>query len=224
MKKVFILAFAAAAISFASCDNKPTNTKADAADSIIADLPDTLVTTPDGAAAAALSTIEELTAKIEAKDASAIQAALQKAQTNAAEFLKNDPDLAKQYLTKVQEFVKTNADKIKAAVGDNAIVNGLMTTLTTANADEVVTKFTEGISALGADADAAAADAAAKAEALKESVEKAPDAVKEAAKQQVETVKEDVKAKADAKVEEGKQKAGAAIDKAASDVKGKLGL
>lgn len=231
MKKVFFMVAAVAAMTFASCDNKPTNTQADAADSVAVEAGDSLVATSEGAAAAAQTTIDELKAKIDAKDASAIQTALQAAQAKAAEFLKANPELAKEYLAKVQEFVKTNAETIKSAVGDNAVVNGLLTTLTTASADDVVSKFTETLDAaaavgdgVAADAAAKVTDAAAKAEALKETVKNAPEAVKEAAKEKVEAAKEDVKAKANEKVEEGKQKAGAAIDKAASDVKGKLGL
>ena len=153
--------------------------------------------------------IEQLKEKIEAKDASAIQNLLTKAQ----EYVKANPETAKEYLTKVQEFVKENAEKIKAAVGDNAIVNGLVTTLTTTSADDVVNKFVE----IGSDAKAVIDD-------TQKAIENAPQDMKEAADKAVEDTKTKLNEKANEQVNKGKEAANKAIDKGVSDVKGKLGL
>ena len=127
--------------------------------------------------------------------------------------MKANPETAKEYLTKVQEFVKENAEKIKAAVGDNAIVNGLVTTLTTTSADDVVNKFVE----IGSDAKAVIDD-------TQKAIENAPQDMKEAADKAVEDTKTKLNEKANEQVNKGKEAANKAIDKGVSDVKGKLGL
>lgn len=200
MKKVFMLALAAVAMTFASCGNK-TNNEAGASDSAAVAV--------ESAQTEAQNVIEQLKEKIEAKDASAIQNLLTKAQ----EYVKANPETAKEYLTKVQEFVKENAEKIKAAVGDNAIVNGLVTTLTTTSADDVVNKFVE----IGSDAKAVIDD-------TQKAIEKAPQDMKEAADKAVEDTKTKLNEKANEQVNKGKEAANKAIDKGVSDVKGKLGL
>ncbi len=200
MKKIFMFAIAAVAISFASCGNK-TNNEAGAADSAAVAV--------EGAQTEAQNVIEQLKEKIEAKDASAIQNILTKVQ----EYVKANPETAKEYLTKVQEFVKENAEKIKAAVGDNAIVNGLVTTLTTTSADDVVNKFVE----IGTDAKAVIDD-------TQKAIENAPQEMKDAANKAVEDTKTKLNEKANEQVDKAKDATNKAIDKGVSDVKGKLGL
>lgn len=200
MKKVFMLALAAVAMTFASCGNKANN-EAGAADSAAVAV--------ESAQTEAQSVIDQLKEKIEAKDASAIQNILTKVQ----EYVKANPETAKEYLTKVQTFIKENAESIKNAVGDNAVVNTIVTTLTTASADDVVGKFVE----LGTDAKAAVDDA-------QKAIESAPEDLKEAAGKAVEDTKAKVNEKANEQVNKGKEAANKAIDKGVSDVKGKLGL
>jgi ElaB/YqjD/DUF883 family membrane-anchored ribosome-binding protein len=200
MKKFFMLAIAVVAMTFASCGNK-TNNETVATDSTAEAV--------EGAQAEAQNIIDQLKEKIEAKDASAIQNILTKAQ----EYVKANPETAKEYLTKVQEFVKENAEKIKAAVGDNAIVNGLVTTLTTTSADDVVNKFVE----IGTDAKAVIDD-------TQKAIENAPQDMKDAADKAVEDTKTKLNEKANEQVNKTKDAANKAIDKGVNDVKGKLGL
>ena len=204
MKKIFMFAFAAVAITFASCGNK-TNANQEAADSAAVAV--------EASKTEAQNVIEQLKEKIASKDASAIQDILTKVQ----EYVKANPETAKEYLTKVQEFVKENAESIKAAVGDNAVVNTIVTTLTTTSPEEVVNKFVGDAAQVGADAKELV-------DGAKTAVENAPEAAKEAANKAVEDTKAKVNEKANEQVNKGKEAANKAIDKGVSDVKNKLGL
>lgn len=220
MKKIFFLAIAALAMTFASCGNKAKAPEAEVADTVAV----------IDAAAEAEATINALAENLESKDVNAFQSALESIKAKVAEFLANNPAIAQEYLAKVQGFLKENADKIKAFVGTNAAVSSLIDGISAIPSETVekLTGATEALKALGIDAASFAGNAV---EGAKDAVEGAKDAVegavenaKDAAANAVENAKDAAVDKANAAVEDAKAKTGAAIDKAASDAKKKLGL
>jgi hypothetical protein len=161
--------------------------------------------------AAAINTADEeadaaiamLSANLEANDASKFQQALDAVKEKIAEFIKSDPEAAKQYVAKVQGFLKENADKIKSAVGENATVAAAVAAITEVEPDAVVSGLLEKVGDAATDAKDAAVDAAnEKIDEAKKATEDKANEVKDAAK----------------------KKANDAIDNAASDVKKGLGL
>ena len=218
MKKLFVFAFAAIAISFASCvNNKPAQAPEEVIDTVEAEI---------DAQAEAEASINALKENMEAKDASAFQTALEAIKAKVAEFIAKNPAIAQEYLAKVQGFLKENADAIKSFVGTNAAVASLVDGIAAIPSESVekLTGATEALKALGIDAASLAGNAVGGAkDAVEGAVEGAVDAagnVKDAAAEKVNEAKD----AAAEKVNEAKDKAGAAIDNAAADAKKKLGL
>lgn len=205
MKKVFMMALAAAAITFSSCGNKTTVPNE-------SEVVDSTEVALDEANTAADEVIAQLTQNIEAKDASALQNALEAVKAKVSEFLANNPEVAKEYLAKVQNFLKENTDKIKAVVGDNAAVASLVDGIANIPSESVdaLTGAGDALKALGIDLTEKAGDAV--------------EGVKDAAESTVEEAKDAVKDKANEVVNDAKEKASDAVDKAAADAKKKLGL
>ena len=194
MKKIMLAVMAVAAIGFAtSCGNKTQ--QGEAVDSVA--LVDSL------AGEAANVSISALAEQLEAGDASKFQEVLVTVKTKIAELIKQNPEVAKEYVAKVQTFLKENADKVKAVVGDNAAVQAAVSAITEVEPANVVNGLLEKVG-----------DAATEAK----------DAAVDAANQKIEEGKAAVEQKAEETKEAAKQKASEAIDNAAKDVKGKLGL
>jgi len=194
MKKIMLAVMAVAAIGFAtSCGNKTQ--QGEAVDSVA--LVDSL------AGEAANVSISALAEQLEAGDASKFQEVLVTVKTKIAELIKKNPEVAKEYVAKVQTFLKENADKVKAVVGDNAAVQAAVSAITEVEPANVVNGLLEKVG-----------DAATEAK----------DAAVDAANQKIEEGKAAVEQKAEETKEAAKQKASEAIDNAAKDVKGKLGL
>ncbi len=205
MKKVFMMALAAAAITLSSCGNK-TNVPNES------EIVDSTEVALNEANTAADEVIAQLTQNIEAKDASALQNALEAVKAKVSEFLTKNPEIAKEYLAKVQNFLKENTDKIKAVVGDNAAVASLVDGIANIPSESVdaLTGAGDALKALGIDLTQQAGDA----------VEGAKDAVEGAAAD----AKESTEKKADELTDEVKKNIGDAVDKASADAKKKLGL
>ncbi|MBO6287504.1 MAG: hypothetical protein J6M94_02810 [Prevotella sp.] len=205
MKKVFMMALAAAAITLSSCGNK-TNVPNES------EIVDSTEVALNEANTAADEVIAQLTQNIEAKDASALQNALEAVKAKVSEFLAKNPEIAKEYLAKVQNFLKENTDKIKAVVGDNAAVASLVDGIANIPSESVdaLTGAGDALKALGIDLTQQAGDA----------VEGAKDAVEGAAAD----AKESAEKKADELTDEVKKNIGDAVDKASADAKKKLGL
>ena len=202
MKKFLVMIMAVAAIVFVSCNNKSEKATEDAGASIEA-------------------AVSDLQALIDGGDATALSAALEAVQDKAKEIAASvDAETAKSYLEKIKELVKTNADKIKALVNNEAI-NNVVDGIANLDVDNTVTQFVDAAKAAGVGAAADAVEAGTEAvdavkegaETVKETVEAAPEAAKAAAE-----------AAKDAAVDAAKQKANEAIDNAAADAKKKLGL
>ena len=198
MKKIVFMMMAACAIGFTSCGNKTQQAPADevAADSVAAFDLETAI----GEATA------QLTEQIEAKDANKLQQTIEAIQAKVAEILKQNPDAAKEYVTKVQEFLKENAEQIKAFVGDNAAAQAAVNALTATPAETIVSGLMQAVDGVQ-DAGEAAAGAA------QDAAENAVDAAKQAGQGAVDAAKQ---AGQDA-VDAAKQKANDEIDKAAND-------
>ena len=194
MKKILLAVMAVAAIGFTSCGNKTQQAEA-AADSTAVEL-----TTADEEADAAVAM---LNSNLESADASKFQKALDEVKAKIADLVKSNPEAAKQYVAKVQSFLKENADKIKSVVGDNAAVSAAVSAIADVEPEAVVSGLLEQVGAAATDAKDAAVDAAnAQVDAAKEAAEQKANEAKDAAK----------------------QKANEAIDNAANAAKKKLGL
>lgn len=193
MKKFIVAVMAVAAIGFTSCGNKTQ--QGEAVDSVA--IVDSIAT------AAAEEDINAISGLLEAGDAAKLQEALAAVKEKIANFIKENPEVAKEYVAKVQNFLKENADKVKAVVGDNAAVAAAVSAVTDIEPANVVNGLLESVG-----------DAATEAK----------DAAVDAANQKIEDGKQAVEEKANEVKEEAKQKASDAIDNAASNVKKGLGL
>lgn len=188
MKKFFFMAVAVLTLGLASCgENKG-----------------------DDAAAV----IESLKTQLEAGDASAVQATLQTAQAKIAELVAQNPEAAKTYVTKIQEFVKENKEKITAVVGDNLATQTLVQTLVDTPAETVISTLTAGQSVID-NAQQAAQDIQ---DSIQQAAQEQVEAVQDAAQQQAEAAKEAV----NQKVDEAKQQAVDEANKAAGNINDKV--
>lgn len=209
MKKVFFMALAAVGLMFASCTNKPAQAPVEEA------IDSTEVALQEANAAA-----DEVIAQLsDATDATGIQSALEAVKAKVAEFIAKNPEIAKEYLAKVQGFLKDNADKIKGLVAGNAAVAGLLDTVTGIPSESVDALLNAGdaLKGLGIDAASLAGKAV---DAAGDAVEGAKDAAVDAAKD----AKDAVVDKANDAVDAAKDKAGEAVDKAADGAKKALGI
>ena len=121
---------------------------------------------------------------------------------------------AKEYVAKVQTFLKDNADKIKEFAGENAAIATAVEAVTSINPANVVSGFLSAVDSTANSAKDAAVDAAnQKVEEGKQAVQDKANEINDAAKQKVQETKD-----------AAKQKANEAIDNAANDVKKGLGL
>jgi fructose-bisphosphate aldolase class II len=144
---------------------------------------------------------------------------LEAVKAKVAEFIAKNPEIAKEYLAKVQGFLKDNADKIKGLVAGNAAVAGLLDTVTGIPSESVDALLNAGdaLKGLGIDAASLAGKAV---DAAGDAVEGAKDAAVDAAKD----AKDAVVDKANDAVDAAKDKAGEAVDKAADGAKKALGI
>ena len=197
MKKILLAVMAVAAIGFTSCGNKTQQADAETA------AVDSVAIVDSIAQGAAQETIDALSADLEANDVSKLQATLESIKVKIAEIVKNNPEVAKEYVVKVQTFLKENADKVKALVGDNAAVAAALSAVTDIEPANVVNGLLEQVG-----------DAATEAK----------DAAVDAANQKVEEAKQAAADKANEAKEAAKEKANEAIDNAAASAKSKLGL
>ncbi len=193
MKKVFFAVMAMVAVGLTSCGNKTQQGEA----------VDSAAVIEAAADEAATGTLAELTSELEAGDASRLQQTLESIKAKVAELIKNNPEVAKQYVAKVQDFLKENAEKVKALVGDNAAVAAAVSAITEAEPESIVSGLLQQ-----------AGDA----------VTEAKDSVVSAAQQKVDDAKDAAQQKAEEAKDAAKQKAGEAVDAAADKAKKALGL
>ena len=195
MKKILFTVMAVAAIGLSSCGNKAQQAEAVVTDSV--------AVATAAADEAAEATISELSSQLEAGDVNKFQQALETVKVKVAELIKQNPEIAKQYVAKVQDFLKENADKIKGLVGDNATVAAAVSAITDADPANMVNGLLQSVG-----------DAATEAK----------DAAVDAANQKAEEAKQAAQDKADEAKDAAKQKASDAVDAAADKTKKALGL
>lgn len=198
MKKILLAVMAVAAIGFTSCGGNKTE-QGEAVDSVA--LIDSL------SEEAIQETLNTLNGVIDAKDANKLKEVLEDSKAKVAELVKQNPELAKAYVAKLQKFLKENQSKVSEFAGK---VPGTQDAINAIISDEAEDGLGGLIGAIEDKAEAAKEDAKA---AANQNVEDA----KAAAKKQVE----DTKAAA-------KEQASKAIDNAAknaaNDAKKSLGL
>ena len=204
MKKILLSVMAVAAIGFTSCGNKTQQDEA--VDSVA--IVDSIAT------GAAQETIDALSADIEAGDVSKLQATLESIKASVAQLLKENPEVAKEYVAKVQTFLKENADKVKAVVGDSEAAVAAVAAVTEVDPEAVVNGLLEQVGDAATEVKDAAVDAA------NQKVEEA----KDAANQKVEEAKNAASQKVEDTKNAAKEKTNEAIDNAAASAKKKLGL
>ena len=204
MKKILLSVMAIAAIGFTSCGNKTQQGEA----------VDSLAIVDSMATGAAQVTIDALSADIEAGDVSKLQATLESIKTSVAQLLKENPGVAKEYVAKVQTFLKENADKVKAVVGDSEAAVAAVAAVTEVDPEAVVNGLLEQVGDAATEVKDAAVDAA------NQKVEEA----KDAANQKVEEAKNAASQKVEDTKNAAKEKTNEAIDNAAASAKKKLGL
>lgn len=195
MKKILFTVMAVAAIGLTSCGNKAQQAEAVATDSV--------AVATAAADEAAEATVSELSSQLEAGDVNKFQQALETVKVKVAELIKQNPEIAKQYVAKVQDFLKENADKIKGLVGDNATVAAAVSAITDADPANMVNGLLQSVG-----------DAATEAK----------DAAVDAANQKAEEAKQAAQDKANEMKDAAKQKASDAVDAAADKTKKALGL
>lgn len=197
MKKILFAVMAVVAIGFTSCGNKTEQGKP--VDSVA--LVDSL------AEGAIQETISALDSHIKAGDAEKLQETLESVKVVVEDLVKENPELAKACVTKLQEYLKENADKVKSVVGENKTAQAAIDALISVDAQD-------GLAGL-------IGEMSNEAEQTKEAAEKA---AQEAAQKQVDDAKAAAQKQVDDAKADAKKKAGEAIDNAAKDAKKSLGL
>ena len=212
MKKILIIVAAFAAMTFTGCGNSQQQGASDA------DSTNVEVAAGEVENDEVKTAIEDMTAQLDAKDSKKFNETLAKAQEKIQELVASDPEAAKTYLQQLQEYLKKNADQIKAIAGENAAA--AVTAISNAPAAELI----ETLKSQAGTAKEQGKDIVSAAAKTVEAAKNAPEAVKNAADKAVEAGKAKAEEKAAEKVEEGKKKANEAIDKKVNDLKGKLKL
>ena len=182
MKKIMFAVMAMCAIGFTACGNK-AQAPADNAEAV----EETMVYNAEEEAAAS---INQLTEQIEAQDASKFQEVLTAIQEKIKDIIGSDPAVAKEYVTKIQDFLKENADKIKAFAGENEAVQAALATITAAPAETVVDGLMQALNGAKEAAEGAVEDAT---DAVKDAAEDAQDAAKEKAGEAVDAAADQAK-------------------------------
>ena len=204
MKKIIFAVLAMVAIGFSACGNKTQ--QAEAIDS--AAVLDSI------ASEVAQEDINAISALFENGDVAKLQEALATVKEKIASLIKENPELAKEYVIKVQDFLKENADKVKALAGDSAAAVAAVAAVTEVDPEAVVKGLLEQVGDAATEVKDAAVDAA------NQQVEDA----KNAANQKVEETKAAAEKQIEDQKNAAKQKTGEAIDNAANKTKKALGL
>ncbi|MBO6234925.1 MAG: hypothetical protein ILA44_04660 [Prevotella sp.] len=198
MKKILLAVMAVAAIGFTSCGGNKTE-QGEAVDSVA--LIDSL------SEEAIQETLNKLNGVIDAKDANKLKEVLEDSKAKVAELVKQNPELAKAYVAKLQKFLKENQAKVSEFAGK---VPGTQDAINAIISDEAGDGLGGLIGAIEDKAESAKEDAKAAAN------QKVEDA-KAAAKKQVEDTKAAAKEQANKAIDN-------AAKNAANEAKKSLGL
>ena len=204
MKKIIFAVLAMVAIGFSACGNKTQQAEAI----------DTAAVLDSIASEVAQEDINAISALFENGDVAKLQEALATVKEKIASLIKENPELAKEYVVKVQDFLKENADKVKALAGDSEAAVAAVAAVTEVDPEAVVKGLLEQVGDAATEVKDAAVDAA------NQQVEDA----KNAANQKVEETKAAAEKQIEDQKNAAKQKTGEAIDNAANKTKKALGL
>ena len=206
MKKFVLAVMAVAAIGFtASCGNKTQQAEVEV---------DSVAIVDSLASAAAQTDIDAISALLNGGDATKLGEALAAVKEKIAKLIKENPEVAKEYVAKVQDFLSENTDKIQAVVGQNETVQVAVNALTEAEPADIINGFLSSVGEAATEVKDATVDAAnQQVDAAKQAVQDKANEAKDAADKKVQETKD-----------AAKQKANEAIDNAAKDVKKGLGL
>ena len=204
MKKIIFAVLAMIAIGFSACGNKTQQAEAI----------DTAAVLDSIASEVAQEDINAISALFESGDVAKLQEALATVKEKIASLIKENPELAKEYVIKVQDFLKENADKVKALAGDSEAAVAAVAAVTEVDPEAVVKGLLEQVGDAATEVKDAAVDAA------NQQVEDA----KNAANQKVEETKAAAEKQIEDQKNAAKQKTGEAIDNAANKTKKALGL
>ena len=214
MKKILLAMMVVAAIGFTSCGNKTQ--QAEATDSTEVAI---------NAEEEANAVIDNLKAFVAAGDAEKVAAALDQVKEMVGEFVLNDPDAAMTYVTTVQNYLKENAEQIKAVVDKNADAASAVAVFMETEPEVMVSAIVETVSNKAeATKDAAAETAVNAKDAAVDAAVAAKDAAVDAAKQKVDEANAAAKQKVEDTKAAAKKQANDAVDDAAKNVKKGLGL
>ena len=205
MKKILLAVMAVAAIGFTSCGGNKTE-QGEAVDSVA--LIDSL------SEEAIQETLNTLNGVIDAKDADKLKEVLEDSKAKVAELVKQNPELAKAYVAKLQKFLKENKDKVSEFAGK---VPGTQDAINAIISDEAGDGLGGLIGAIEDKAEAAKEDAKAAKENAEAAANQAKEATKAAAKKQVEDTKAAAKEQANKAIDN-------AAKNAANEAKKSLGL
>jgi ABC-type transporter Mla subunit MlaD len=148
MKKIFFTLMAVAAMTLTSCVGK-TETPGQASEQ--AEAP----AASDDIAAA-------LEKDLNSGNPETFKARLAAIIEKVQELVKQNPDIAKEYLSKAQQFIKANADKVKALVGDNSELAGLVSVISEADPASFINSLTGTLGQQAEEVKDAAEDAVGK--------------------------------------------------------------
>ena len=204
MKKIIFAVLAMVVIGFSACGNKTQQAEAI----------DTAAVLDSIASEVAQEDINAISALFESGDVAKLQEALATVKEKIASLIKENPELAKEYVIKVQDFLKENADKVKALAGDSEAAVAAVAAVTEVDPEAVVKGLLEQVGDAATEVKDAAVDAA------NQQVEDA----KNAANQKVEETKAAAEKQIEDQKNAAKQKTGEAIDNAANKTKKALGL
>ena len=214
MKKILLAVMAVAAIGFTSCGNKTQ--QAEATDSTEVAI---------NAEEEANAVIDNLKAFVAAGDAEKVAAALDQVKEMVGEFVLNNPDAAMTYITTVQNYLKENAEQIKAVVDKNADAASAVAVFMETEPEVMVSAIVETVSNKAeATKDAAKETAVNAKDAAVDAAVAAKDAAVDAAKQKVDEANAAAKQKVEDTKAAAKKQANDAVDDAAKNVKKGLGL
>ena len=214
MKKILLAVMAVAAIGFTSCGNKTQ--QAEATDSTEVAI---------NAEEEANAVIDNLKAFVAAGDAEKVAAALDQVKEMVGEFVLNDPDAAMTYVTTVQNYLKENAEQIKAVVDKNADAASAVAVFMETEPEVMVSAIVETVSNKAEATKDAAEEAAVSAkDAAVDAAVATKDAAVDAAKQKVDEANAAAKQKVEDTKAAAKKQANDAVDDAAKNVKKGLGL
>jgi len=159
--------------------------------------------------------VEQLEAQLEAGDAAAMESTMDRAMQKVTEIAANDPEGAKAIVTKIQDFIKENKDRIVAIGGGEENINTIIET----PVDVFINALTAGEGVL----DNAENLTDSIDQAINNKIEEAKEGAENAANEQVEAVKQKANEQVNAvkqeginKVNEAKQKANDEVNKAAN--------